>query len=38
MVNMDAGNYANSKYEPRFPKITYNSTNDDYEISFNKLL
>jgi hypothetical protein len=35
-LTWDAGNYVKSKNEPRFPKITYNSTDDDYEISYNK--
>lgn len=35
-LTWDAGNYLKNKNDPRFPKITYDSTTDDYEISFNE--
>jgi len=35
-LTWDAGNYVKQKNDPRFPKITYDSNADDYEISFNE--
>jgi hypothetical protein len=35
-LTWDAGNYVKQENDPRFPKITYDSNADDYEISFNE--